>query len=72
MLIHEVQVAPTHQPLGLAKAMLDKALGKALELECSEVWVLTDFADIPVKRLYASRGGVEGPRNGVMFTFPRI
>lgn len=66
MWINEVQVALTHQQRGLANAMLEKGR----ELGCSEAWVLTEIDNIPAKRLYASRGGIEGPRGGVMFTFP--
>jgi GNAT superfamily N-acetyltransferase/SAM-dependent methyltransferase len=69
MWINEVQVAPTHQRRGLAREMLDKILDKGHELGCSEAWVLTSVDNAPARRLYAALGGVEGPHDGVMFTF---
>jgi GNAT superfamily N-acetyltransferase/SAM-dependent methyltransferase len=68
--INEVQVAPTHHRRGLAMAMLDKMLKKGCELGCTEAWVLTSIDNVPAKRLYSSLGGIEGPQDGVMFSFP--
>ena len=68
--INEVQVAPTHRRRGLAKAMLDRILKKGRELGCTEAWVLTGIDNSPAKQLYSSLGGIEGPRDEVMFTFP--
>ncbi len=67
--INEVQVAPSHRRRGLAKAMLDEILTQARELGCTEAWVLTDVDNLPAKQLYMSAGGIEGPHDGVMFTF---
>ena len=67
--INEVQVAATHQNRGLAKGMLANILKRAQELRCTEAWVLTGVDNVPAKRLYSSLGGIEGPHDGVMFTF---
>lgn len=67
--INEVQVAPTYRRRGLAKAMLDRILKKGRELGCTEAWVLTELNNTSAKRLYASLGGIEGPHDGVAFTF---
>ncbi len=67
--INELQVAPSHRGRGLGKAILDRILMKGRELGCSEAWVLTGVDNAPAKRLYASAGGVEGPQDGLMFTF---
>ncbi|NLF39946.1 GNAT family N-acetyltransferase, partial [bacterium] len=67
--INEVGVAPTHRGRGLGKAILDRILKEGRHLDCSEAWVLTEVDNIAAMRLYASLGGVEGPHDGVMFTF---
>jgi aminoglycoside 6'-N-acetyltransferase I len=70
MWINEVQVAPTHRRRGLAARMLDQIIGLARELGCTEVWVLTERDNGAARKLYASRGAIEEPGDGVMFTFP--
>jgi len=57
MWVNEVQVAPTHRRRGLAKALLDRILQLARNLECSEAWVLTDRGNAGATRLYSSLGG---------------
>jgi aminoglycoside 6'-N-acetyltransferase I len=67
--INEVDVAPSHQRRGIARAMLDAMLGAARALGCSEAWVLTDRTNVAAMRLYASSGGEAAPQDSVMFTF---
>ena len=67
--INEVSVAETHRGKGLAKRILGAILEAGRALGCSEAWVLTERDNAPAMRLYASAGGVEAPKDAVMFTF---
>ncbi|HEX3355947.1 MAG TPA: GNAT family N-acetyltransferase [Tepidisphaeraceae bacterium] len=67
--INEVAVGPTHQKLGIGKKMLGAMLEVGKGLGCGEAWVLTDRLNGPAMKLYATMGGVEFPRDSVMFTF---
>ena len=67
--INEVGVAPTHRGQGLGKALLSALLENGKSFGCTEAWVLTDRANIPAMRLYSSLGGMESPKDQVMFTF---
>jgi len=44
-------------------------LNRARQLDCAEAWVLTDRANEPAMRLYASCAGRAAPRDQVMYTF---
>jgi aminoglycoside 6'-N-acetyltransferase I len=67
--INEVGVAATHRGRGLAKDLLRALFGVGRQLGCREAWVLTDRSNAPAMRLYAGVGGVEVPKDQVMFTF---
>jgi len=67
--INEVAVAPTWRGRGIAKQLLRTMLDRAQELNCKEAWVLTDRENNPAMQLYKSLGGIEAPRDQVMFTF---
>lgn len=67
--INEVGVAETHQGRGLAKRLMAAVLEAGRGLGCSVAWVLTERDNAPAMRLYASAGGVEAPKDAVMFTF---
>ena len=67
--INEIGVAQTHRSRGLATALLQAALEAGRKAGCGQAWVLTDRANIPAMRLYASGGGVAAPSESVMFTF---
>jgi aminoglycoside 6'-N-acetyltransferase I len=67
--INEVGVAPAARGRGVAKALLAAVLEVGRGLGCSEAWVLTDRANAPAMRLYASFSGLEPPEDAVMFTF---
>ena len=69
MWINEVQVAPTHRRQGLAKALLNRILQLARDLECTEAWVLTDRDNALATRLYSALGGKVGSDGGLMFSF---
>jgi GNAT superfamily N-acetyltransferase len=69
MWINEVQVAPTHRRKGIARALLDRILDRARELQCTEAWVLTDRDNVPATRLYSAAGGTGSPDGALMFTF---
>ena len=67
--INEIAVAAAWRGRGIAKSLLDKMLKRGRELGCKEAWVLTDRSNLPAMRLYAALGGIEPPRDQVMFTF---
>lgn len=67
--INEVAVAATHRGQGLAKRILGAILETGRALGCREAWVLTERDNTPAMRLYASMGGIEAPKDAVMFTF---
>jgi GNAT superfamily N-acetyltransferase len=67
--INEVDVAPTHQRRGVAKALLAALFDVGRAAGCAEAWVLTHRPNVPAMRLYASLGGHESPKDQVMFTF---
>ena len=68
--INEVAVSSAHRERGIAKAILKSLLTLASELGCSEAWVLTERDNNAAMRLYRSSGGLEAPKDAVMFTFP--
>jgi GNAT superfamily N-acetyltransferase/SAM-dependent methyltransferase len=70
--INEVQVAPSHHRRRLASEMLALVLDKGHELGCRDAWVLTSTDNVPARRLYSSLGGIEGPHDGVMYSFPLL
>ena len=67
--INEVGVAPSHQGLGIGKAVVQTLLQHGQRLGCREAWVLTERSNQAAMRLYASTGGKEVPDDQVMFTF---
>ena len=67
--INEVSVAESHRGRGLAKRILGAILEAGRALGCSVAWVLTESDNTAAMRLYASAGGVEAPKDAVMFTF---
>jgi hypothetical protein len=44
-------------------------LEEAKQEDCSEVWVLTDRANLPAMAMYKSAGGEETLPDPTMFTF---
>jgi GNAT superfamily N-acetyltransferase len=67
--INEVGVASTHRGRGLGKDLLRALLAVGRQLGCREAWVLTDRSNAAAMRLYAGVGGVEAPKDQVMFSF---
>jgi len=67
--VNELGVASTHRGRGLGKGVLDALLAAARAIGCGEAWVLTDRTNLPAMGVYSSVGGVEAPRDQVMFTF---
>ena len=67
--INEVGVAPSHQGLGIGKAVVRTLLQHGKRLGCREAWVLTERSNHVAMRLYASTGGTQPPDDPVMFTF---
>ena len=69
MWINEIGVAPTHQRQGIGKALMKAILEEAKQADCSEVWVLTDRANLAAMAMYKSAGGEETLPDPTMFTF---
>ncbi len=67
--LNEVGVAASYRTQGVGKKLLQALLEAARELGCIEAWVLTERANVPAIRLYASAGGTEPPGEAVMFSF---
>ena len=67
--INEVGVADSHRRRGIGRSLLDALLEEGRSLGCVEAWVLTERSNGPAMALYASTGGVEGPRDTVMVSF---
>ncbi|MEM7024616.1 MAG: GNAT family N-acetyltransferase [Pseudomonadota bacterium] len=67
--INEVGVATTHQGQGVGKKLIGSMLEEGRRAGCSEAWVLTDRDNTSAMRLYSASGGVEAPRDQVMFEF---
>jgi ribosomal protein S18 acetylase RimI-like enzyme len=68
--INEVGVSSTHRSRGLATKLLQALFEIGRGIGCTEAWVLTDRSNAAAMRLYSSLGGIEGPKDQVMFTFP--
>ena len=69
MWINEIGVAPTHRRQGIGKALMKAILEEAKQAGCSEVWVLTDRANLAAMAMYKSAGGEETLPDPTMFTF---
>ncbi|MEO6060615.1 MAG: GNAT family N-acetyltransferase [Thermoflexales bacterium] len=67
--INEVSVAESHREQGLAKRILGAIFETGRALGCSVAWVLTERDNTPAMRLYAAMGGIEAPKDAVMFEF---
>jgi aminoglycoside 6'-N-acetyltransferase I len=67
--INEAGVASTHQGQGLGRRLMEAILAEARRLGCAEAWVLTERDNTAAMRLYAACGGVEAPKDPVMFEF---
>jgi aminoglycoside 6'-N-acetyltransferase I len=67
--INEIGVAPTHRNQHVGRRLLQALLDRGRELNCLQSWVLTDRSNLPAMQLYRACGGVEAPRDQVMFTF---
>jgi aminoglycoside 6'-N-acetyltransferase I len=68
--INEVGVAPTHQGRGIGRQLIDRLVGRATELGCTEAWVLTDRANTVAQRLYEGAGSAIPPEDCIMYTIP--
>lgn len=66
--INEVAVAPSHHNQGIAKRLLRLLIELAGELNCTELWVLTDRANTIARRLYESVGAEAPGEDCVMYT----
>jgi ribosomal protein S18 acetylase RimI-like enzyme len=67
--INEVGVAPGMRGRGAGRALIEATLALGRELQCAEVWVLTDRTNTAAMNLYARTGGEEAEDDAVMFTY---
>jgi len=67
--INEVGVAATHRSQGVATKLLQTLFAVGRGVGCREAWVLTDRSNAAAMRLYGSIGGIEAPKEQIMFTF---
>lgn len=68
LFINEVAVAPSHHGRGIGRRMMDRVVTLAMELGCTEAWVLTDRQNAPAMRLYEAAGGAVPPDDCIMYT----
>jgi aminoglycoside 6'-N-acetyltransferase I len=66
--INEVAVAATHRRQSVGRQLVERLVELATELECTEVWVLTDADNVAANQLYASAGADVPPAQSVMYT----
>lgn len=67
--LNEVSVASPHQNQRIGHRMLQDMLAHGRRLGCRCAWVLTDGANTPAMRLYASVGGVAESTPSILFEF---
>jgi aminoglycoside 6'-N-acetyltransferase I len=72
LFINEVGVASSHRGRGIGRRLVEKLVGRAAELGCTEAWVLTDPENAAARRLYESAGATTPPDDCIMYTFRLI
>ncbi len=65
--INEVGVSPAWRRRGVATALLERVLELADELECTDVWLLTERENLPARALYESMSGMKEGEAVVLF-----
>lgn len=69
MFINEVGVSPEYQGQGIGRRLVQALLERAVELACTEAWVLTEASNTAAMALYRSAGGSPADSPSIMFTF---
>ena len=69
LFLNEIAVVEEARRHGVARALIEELKQIGRELGCSTVWVLTDGANEPAMRLYASTGGAWDGTSQVMFEY---
>jgi aminoglycoside 6'-N-acetyltransferase I len=67
--INEVGVASSHRSRGIGRALVERLVGHAKELGCTEAWVLTDRENEAACRMYENAGADTPPDDSIMYTF---
>ena len=67
--INEVGVAPSHQNLGIGKAIMKEMLRLGWELGCKNAWLTTEKENIAANRLYKSAGGMIDAGDTILYEF---
>lgn len=69
MLLYALDVAERARRQGLGKALVTAFVDHAREVQCTEVWVLTDDGNPTALAAYSAAGGRRNPVDQVMFTW---
>ena len=56
VLLYEVEVDAEHRGAGIGRALVEQVTNLAREIAAAKTWALTDPANAPARRLYASCG----------------
>ena len=70
MLLYALDVDEPCRGRGHGRALVTALVDHARSSGCTEVWVLTDDANVAALATYASAGGVREADQSVMFTWP--
>ena len=70
MLLYALDVDEPFRGRGHGRALVTALVDHARSSGCTEVWVLTDDANVAALATYASAGGVREAEPSVMFTWP--
>jgi ribosomal protein S18 acetylase RimI-like enzyme len=69
LFLNEIAVIPEMRRRGVGRALIDELGRLGRERGCVNIWVLTDEANTPAMRMYASAGGRWDGSYSVMFEY---
>jgi GNAT superfamily N-acetyltransferase len=70
MLLYSLDVAEHVRRRGYGVALVNAFVDHARDIGCTEVWVLTDDANLAALATYTAAGGQRDPGDQVMFVWP--
>lgn len=69
LFLNEIGVTDRDRRRGVARALIDELRRVGQELDCANIWVLTDETNTAAMNLYASTGGTWNGDRQVMFEY---
>lgn len=70
MFLYSINVFPEFQRRGVGRALIEELKKIAREGRCSEIFVLTNAANLPANLLYQKTGGIRENPDDVMYVYP--